>query len=259
MFDGFVKLPGRGLITITGEDRYVFLQALVSNDLDRLQTQSSLYACLLTPQGKFLFDFILYRDGDRLLMDCEGGERAEMLLKRLKMYKLRSMIEITLLPDVPVYASAQGEYPDPRHTGLGYRSLKRPENSAEQPFTAWDEHRIHLGVPDGSRDMVPEHSSLIECNIDRLNGISFNKGCYIGQELTSRMQHRGLAKKHLYPTEWETAPPASGTDIEIDGKLAGTIRSSSGRIGFILLKDDMINNLQNQSFKIIDTDLHDAK
>jgi folate-binding protein YgfZ len=253
MFEGFVKLPGRGLITVTGEDRYTFLQALVSNDLGLLQTQTSLYACLLTPQGKFLFDFIIYRDGDRLLLDCEGGERAEALLKRLKMYKLRSKVEMTLAGDISVYVSAQGTYPDPRHPALGCRSLQKPDNLTEHPFSTWDEYRIRLGVPDGSRDMVPEQSSLIECNIDRLNGISFTKGCYIGQELTARMQHRGLAKKHLYPTEWETAPPASGTDIQVDGKLAGTARSSSGQVAFILLKDDIINNLQDRNFKIIDT------
>ncbi len=258
MFDGFVKLPGRGLITVTGEDRHAFLQALVSNDLDLLQTQTSLYACLLTPQGKFLFDFIIYRDGNRLLLDCEGGERAEALLKRLKMYKLRSKVEMTLMADVPVYASAQGTYPDPRHLQLGFRSLERPENLSEQLFSVWDEHRIRLGVPDGSRDMVPEQSTLIECNIDQVKGISFTKGCYIGQELTARMQHRGLAKKHLYSTEWEIAPPASGTDIEIDGKLAGTVRSSSGHVAFILLKDDMINNLRDQNFKIIDAESFDG-
>lgn len=251
MFEGFVKLPGRGLIAVTGEDRHAFLQALVSNDLDLLQTQPSLYACLLTPQGKFLFDFIIYQDGDRLLLDCEGGSRAEALLKRLKMYKLRSKVDMALLSDIPVYASTTGDYPDPRHSGLGFRSLQKPHNLVEQPFSVWDERRIRLGVPDGSRDMIIEQSTLIECNIDRLNGISFTKGCYIGQELTARMQHRGLAKKHLYPIEWDTTPPAFGTDIEVGGKLAGTVRSSSGHVALTLLKDDIIYNLLDQPFKII--------
>ncbi len=254
----FVTLPGRGLIRVGGPDRHAFLQALVSNDLDLLRVQDSLYACLLTPQGKYLFDFIIFKEDDRLVLDCEGGARLQALFKKLSLYKLRMKVDMEALDSHPVYAiyhMSFGEtYQDPRHPAMGSRSLEKPEGIEEKPFAAWDEHRIRLGIPDGSRDMIPEQSTLIECNLDRLNGISFEKGCYVGQELTARMHHRGLAKKHLYAVEWPDEAPVPGTDIGIGGHAAGQARSACGRTGLALLKDETVRDASILPFALIRQD-----
>lgn len=250
----FARLKNRGLVHLEGEDRFDFLQALISNDVRLLESQPAFYACLLTPQGKFLHDFFVIKGDGFLLLDCEGGARAQDLYKRLTLYRLRAKVQISVEEENAVYAalppaSAPG-YPDPRHAAMGWRSFEMPQGLEEKPFEAWDKHRIRLGIPDGSRDMVPEKSTLLECNIDRLNGISFKKGCYVGQELTARMHHRGLAKKHLYPVTGDNLPE-SGSDLFIDGNLAGEMRSSCGDVGLALLKDDMLDRLQAASFALI--------
>ncbi len=245
----FVKLNGRGLIHLEGEDRYDFLQSLISNDIGLLQSQPAFYACLLTPQGKFLHDFFVIEGDGFLLLDCEGGERALDLYKRLMLYRLRAKVQISVEEHNEVYAvfgsnAPSTAWPDPRSTALGQRSFQKPEALEEKDFAAWDERRIHLGIPDGSRDMIVDKSTLLESNVDKFNGISYKKGCYVGQELTARMHYRGLAKKHLYPVE-ASALPAPGEDITVDGKLAGEMRSSCRNVGLALLKDDLLPLLEN--------------
>lgn len=238
----FVKLQNRGLIHIEGEDRHAFLQGLITNNMDRLSPQNPLYACLLTPQGKFLHDFFVIEGDGFILLDCEGGARALDLYKRLNMYRLHSKVQISVEDENDVYAifgADDTNLADPRHPGMGARSFERPESMEERPFEEWDRHRIALTIPDGSRDMVPAQSTLLECHIDTLNGIDFKKGCYVGQELTARMHHRGLAKKHLYTIEGDNLPE-SGEDIMLEGKLIGQMRSKCGNIGLALLKDAMI-------------------
>ena len=241
----FVKLQNRGLLQIEGDDRVAFLQGLISNDMKLLETQPALYACLLTAQGKFLHDFFVIKGDGVLLIDCEGGDRAQDLYKRLLMYRLRSKVQISIEEHNDVYAvigqEIAGGYADPRHEALGYRVFEKPADTEEQDFAAWDELRISLCVPDGSRDMEIEKSTLLECHIDKLNGISYAKGCYVGQELTARMHHRGLAKKHLYAVKGDL--PDAGADIIADGKLLGQMRSSCGDIGLALVKDDLAGQL----------------
>lgn len=237
----FTTLQNRGLVKVSGPDRRGFLQGLVSNDVNFLDSQPCVYACLLNAQGKFLHDFFMTEKDDTIFLECEGGARAEDLARRLSMYKLRAKVEIAVEADVAVYVlyhplpdasrlslSLQGEgsreriWPDPRHPAMGYRSFEKPQLE-ERPFEIWDRHRILLTVPDGSRDMIPEKSTLLESNIDKLNGVSFEKGCYVGQELTSRMHYRGLAKKHLYTVK---------LPMEVEGEL----RSSCGDVGLALLR-----------------------
>lgn len=244
-----VRLPDRGLIRLEGENRHGFLQGLVSNDIDLLKAPPAvpvLYACLLTPQGKFLHDFFISESGDALLLECEGGARKDDLLRRLAAYRLRAKISLSGSDDVPVHAVFGAQpppgYPDPRHPDMGWRTLEKPQGIEEKPFAAWDERRLALGIPDGSRDMVPGGSTLLECRIDEFAGISFTKGCYVGQELTARMHHRGLAKKHLVPVRIEdpARAPAPGTEIVIGGRIAGEMRSSCGHTGLALLKDEAV-------------------
>lgn len=223
----FVKLSNRGLIQIEGEDRYDFLQNLISNDMALLPQNRMIYACLLTPQGKFLHDFFIIDAGTVLLIDCEGGERAQDLYKRLNMYRLRSKIQISVENNHPVYAVFGNPigHADPRHPDMGYRSFEKPDDLDEISFDEWDKHRTSLCVPDGSRDMIPERSTLLECHIDKLNGVSFTKGCFVGQEVTARMHHRGLVKKHLRTVDISALPEKA------------ELRSSCGDIGLAMVRD----------------------
>jgi len=255
----FVTLPPRGLIQIEGEERRSFLQGLISNDINRLDHQSVLYGCLLSAQGKFLHDFFISAGPDDvILLECEGGARAQDLYTRLNLYRLRAKVKISIEDSIPVYAGWGTQppapfYPDPRHPAMGWRSFTKPADMPERPFAEWDRRRLHLGIPDGSRDMMPEFSTLLESRVDQFKGVSFEKGCYVGQELTARMNYRGLAKKHLYPVQAKdgAALPASGSDIEINGKLAGQMRSSCGDLGLALLKDDLVATPEGAPFHII--------
>jgi tRNA-modifying protein YgfZ len=218
----YTTLKDRGIVRVGGPDRRGFLQGLVSNDVNLLDTQPCVYACLLTPQGKFLHDFFITEKDDALLLECEGGARAEDLLKKLGLYKLRAKVELSVEPQIDVYAVFGGASygtPDPRHPDIGRRSFEKPDGMEEKSFEFWDRRRIARAIPDGSRDMLPEVSTLLECNIDRLNGISWDKGCYMGQELTARMHYRGLLKKRLQTVE-----------LPYDGD----VRSSCGDIGLAL-------------------------
>ncbi|MGB4058255.1 MAG: folate-binding protein, partial [Alphaproteobacteria bacterium] len=239
------------LIRISGLDRRKFLQGLISNDINLLDRQPCVYACLLNAQGKFLHDFFITEKNDTLLLDCEGDARSEDLFRRLSMYKLRAEVILQCEKEIDVYAISEFQnlgisesqnkkfgdseilkfgYSDPRHPALGFRTFEKPTDLPEKPFEEWDSLRISLCVPDGSRDMIPEKSTLLECNIDKLNGISWDKGCYTGQELTARMHYRGLAKKHLYAVRIESP------------NLNSEIRSSCGDIGIALLKDEKAND-----------------
>jgi folate-binding protein YgfZ len=240
----YTTLENRGLIRISGADRESFVQGLITNDINLLKTQNLLYACLLSAQGKFLHDLFIARDGESLLMDCEGGQRAADLARRLSMYKLRAAVSIETLPDQSIYAifgTSDLGAPDPRHPDMGYRSFEKPENLVQKPFEDWDKLRISLSIPDGSRDLIPEKSTLDEGRIDQLNGVDYTKGCYVGQELTARMHYRGLGKKHLYAVQGTL--PAPGAEIVQDGKSIGEMRSSCGAIGLALLKDEAASNL----------------
>ena len=239
-----VNLKNRGKIIISGTDNRTFLQSLITNDIELLNSQPCVYSCLLTPQGKFLYDFFITQDNDGALhIDCEGGERTKELGKLLNMYKLRANANIEIIEDSPVYAvinSSDHGYQDPRSPDIGYRAYTKPD-LPEKDFAHWDALRISLCIPDGSRDMIEGKSTLLECNIDKLNGLSYDKGCYIGQELTARMHYRGLAKKHLQTVtakdlELETLP-SSGEPIIKDDKKIGEMRSSSDDIGLALLRD----------------------
>ncbi len=252
----FVKAPMRGLIEIEGADRFDFLQRLITNDIKKLENQVALYACLLTPQGKFLHDFFISSGPDVLLLDCEGLDRAENLYERLDKYKMRANVRISVEPRSPIFicfgTTPRPGYIDPRHEGLGWRSFVKPEDEGvlQEPFEVWDKLRIQLGIPDGSRDAQLEKSTVAELNIDRFNGVSYEKGCFVGQELTARMKHRGLAKKHLYPVAGEDLP-AANDEIKRDGKVIGIMRSSCNKTGLALLKDEAKDLLDDHQIHLL--------
>jgi folate-binding protein YgfZ len=245
----FVTLPNRGTIRVGGEDAAKFLQGLITNDIAKLDTEPLLYAALLSAQGKFLHDFFIRKNEGEYLIECEGGARTADLLRRLTIYKLRSKVTLISNDTVPVYVIFEdGGLRDPRNPSMGYRSFTKPE-LPEVAYEVYDDLRIRLTLADGSKDAEIEKSTLEELNMAQ-TAVSFTKGCYVGQELTARMEHRGLAKRHLQALGFAETP-VSGAFVEIDGKEIGTIRSVCGKIALALIRDDALPTLRthdDQSF-----------
>jgi hypothetical protein len=202
-------LADRALLRISGEDVRGFLQGLVTHDTALLAPERPLWAGLLTPQGKALFDFILWAGGDDVLLDCEA-EQAEALRRRLTLYRLRRPISIEPEPTLAVHwcspakAGVQtgGEAGlrlspesslDPRLPELGYRWLAPPA----EPATGWLQHRLSLGVTEGAAELGQDKTLWLECNAAELSGVSFTKGCYVGQENTARMNYRSKVNRRL--------------------------------------------------------------
>jgi tRNA-modifying protein YgfZ len=186
-------LADRSLIRLSGEDVRGFLQGLITNDTALLAPDRPLWAGLLTPQGKALFDFILWDDGEAVLIDCEAA-RAEALAKRLTIYRLRRAITIEPVAGA-VHWSPDGDasVADPRLRALGRRWL----GEASKPATGWIEHRLRLGVTEGVAELGDGETLWLEANARELNGVSFAKGCYVGQENTARMHHRAKVNRRL--------------------------------------------------------------
>lgn len=244
----FTLLEDRGILAVTGEDRASFLQGLVSNDTAKLGG-GALYAALLTAQGKYLHDFIMVERDGAIWLDTEAA-RLPDLKRRLSIYKLRAKVAIDERPEFAVAAVFGGSlpdiaFPDPRLAELGGRVVLPREQIratlaglglAEADFAAYDSLRLGLGVPDGSRDLVVDKSILLESGFDELNGVDWQKGCYIGQELTARTKYRGLIKKRLFPVHIDGAAPQPGAILTLDGKEAGEMRSSRGDRGLALLR-----------------------
>ena len=238
-------LPTRAVLSVTGEDRVGYLQGLVSNDVALAAPGRAVWAALLTPQGKWLADFFIFADGDRLLLDVEAAQRDD-LARRLMRFRLRARVAVE--PDgLQVFAAWGGTpdpegavaAPDPRLPDAGWRILA-PALATDATQAAYDAHRLRLGLPDGSRDMEAEKSVLLEAGFDELGGVSWTKGCYMGQELTARTKYRGLIKRRLVPVTAETDLPAPGTPVLRDGAEVGTLRSAVGAHGLALLRSDAI-------------------
>ncbi len=214
----------RQILEVTGSDREHFLQGLVSNDLRRLN-EGPLYAALLTPQGKYLADFFLIAHGESILIDVKAGF-APALAQRLNMYKLRADVKISESPltvsrgltDAP-----EGAVADPRHPALGWRlygDTPRADN------IDWEALRVAETIPETGVELTPD-SYILEAGFERLNGVDFRKGCYVGQEVTARMKHKTEQKKGLVTVDIEGVAPV-GTAITSGGKPAGTLFSQSG-------------------------------
>ncbi|MGB3798157.1 MAG: folate-binding protein [Alteraurantiacibacter sp.] len=192
------RLASRAVVRLSSsspsDDPAVFLQGLLTNDVT---TPPPTYAALLTAQGKTMFDMIVWRDGEDILLDCEAAV-AEELVKRLSLYRLRRKIAIAVDKRLSVHwqaAPREGSAADPRLAALGYRWLARTDGPQESADEAWRKHRLALGVPEG-RDELGD-TLWLETNAVELNGVSFNKGCYIGQENTARMNWRQKVNRRL--------------------------------------------------------------
>lgn len=255
-----IPLTDRAVIAVGGEDRVSFLQGLVTNDVTQAAPDRALWSALLTAQGKFLHEFFIIADGEHLLLECESARR-EDLLRRLRMFKLRAKVNLADLSDrLAVFARLDGEsdavpgrlwredgdgiaYTDPRHAGLGTRLILPAGRVADATGdkAAWEQRRLALGLPDGSRDMLVEKSILLENGFDELHAIAWTKGCYVGQELTARTKYRGLVKKRLVPVRLAGSLPAPGTPVMAAEREVGEIRSGAGDLALALIRLDALN------------------
>ena len=277
-------LKERDIIQIEGEEKFEFLQGLITNNIYTLSEKRVIYSALLTPQGKYLFDFVLFLKGnnkEKIFLDCERKRSAE-LINLLNMYKLRKEISISRVNGTKVYvvfgkltpfflssiklknstgfAKFNDNYVvflDPRNKNLGIRivlfSKSLTSNILDIPsvnFEEWNFHRLSLGIPDGSNDMDVNKSFLIENNIEYINGIDFDKGCYLGQENTARQKYRGTLKKRLMKVKIYGNTVPNGTSITNKNKIVGLMHSSSKDIGLATIKIEEAKNaiLQKHRF-----------
>lgn len=236
------RATDRRVLAITGQDREHFLQGLVTNDVRRL-AEGAVYAALLTPQGKYLADFFLVPapEGDAILIDVKDS-LADALLRRLSMYRLRA--DVVIAPsDIVVERGLgpvpEGAFADPRDPGLGWRRYSRDAGAGlATPGTDWEALRIAACVPEAGVELIPEDSYILEAGFERLHGVDFRKGCYVGQEVTARMKHKTELRKGIVPVRVDGAAPV-GTEITTaDGKPAGTLYSQAGGRGIAFLRFD---------------------
>ena len=239
----------RRVYTVTGADRLSFLQGMVSNDVLALgRGDGMVWAALLTPQGKYLADFLLVAQGDRLLLDIKDSI-ADTTLRRLSMYRLRADVQFAAsdlavtrgLGDAPPDA-----LPDPRHPALGWRAYGA---AGAAPTIDWDAIRVAHCIPETGIELIPDDSYLLESGFERLHGVDFRKGCYVGQEVTARMKHKTELKKGLITVNIDgEAPP--GTPILQGEKPAGTLFTQSQGRAIAYLRFDRTENLTAGSAKI---------
>ncbi len=261
-----IVLEDRGILAVSGPDRRSFLQGLISNDVERMSAAEVRYGALLTPQGRYLHDFMIADAGEAIWLETERARLAD-LQRRLSLYRLRAKVALAERPELAVAAifgpgaaalvglpEVRGAarpltggvaFVDPRLADLGVRALlPRAEAHSflkalaltQADFAAYDRLRLALGVPDGSRDLVPDKALLLESGFDELNGIDWRKGCYIGQELTARMKYRGLVKRRLLPVRIDGPVPAPGTPVMAEGREVGEMRSARDGLGLALLR-----------------------
>ncbi len=251
-------LTNRGVLAVTGSDATKLLQGVITNNMARLESEAALHAGLLSPQGKILFDFFVIKAADGLLIETMRSSVAP-LKQRLDMYRLRADAAIVDVSGnytsavcwggahAPVHdTSPTLGFRDPRHPGLGTRHLASLESEwrcdAEGTEAAAQEdyhaHRIAVGVPEAGRDFALADTFPHEALYDQTGSVSFTKGCYVGQEVVSRMQHRGTARKRIVPIESTRPLPETGTEIRANDVVIGTLGSIAGNRGLAMIRLD---------------------
>ena len=279
----YIPLEHRNLISISGEDAQNFLQGIITNNIKKVTDTNSIYALMLTPQGKFLYDFFISKMDDKFIIDC-NKDQIDNILKKLKMYKLRSDVNIENISDKYEVAALLGDtkleelenadagytkkfckgivYLDPRKEQMGARSVIERENEY-QSFKAYkfekgdiedyEDTRIANTVPSGDFDLESQNSFPHDFGMNQINAIDYNKGCYVGQEVTARVQYKSTLRKKVYKVMTHSRPtlPEFGSDITLDGKKAGKMLSSSKNIGLALLQISYVEE-GNKKFNIND-------
>ncbi|MGD0192023.1 MAG: folate-binding protein [Rhizomicrobium sp.] len=242
-------LESRAIVAVSGPEAAPFLQGLVTNDVLALRDGQAGYAAFLTPQGKVLFDFLILAHNGEFLLDCAAG-LADSLVKRLLLHRLRSKVTVERRSDLAVLAGWNGATPipksfaDPRVAELGWRAILPttaipPSGATEERYTA---HRLDCGVPEGA-EFGQDSVFALDADLDELHGVSFEKGCYVGQELTARMKHRGTARRRILPvaTSDGRALAAPDSPLLAGDHDIGTILSTYGPRGFALVRLDRLS------------------
>lgn len=243
----YIPLQSRGVIVLYGPDTRDFLQGIITNDINKLDSQKAVYSLLLSPQGKYLYDFFLIRYGKYILLECENVYLQQIIEKldllktylRVKIKDVSSLYKVGVLFNTKSTECNESQiiFQDPRHKSLGMRIIHKGEiKEPAGDFTQYEKVRIQNLVPDGARDMVQNSSFLLQYLIDKVNGISFNKGCYIGQEVVNRMSRQETFRRKLYLVEGNSALPNIGTKVTNENnEEIGELRSSVDNIGLALL------------------------
>lgn len=265
-------LPDRGVVKVAGDDARSFLNGLLTADIAKMTPDTPRFAALLTPQGKIIIDCIVAEaapaDGGGFFLDCPRA-LAEELVAKLNFYKLRAKVTVENLSAVlGVLAVWDGTgtteyglcYPDPRLPAIGTRVVL-PANLAKEAAgdlgaelveaNAYEAHRIALGVPRGGLDFIYGDAFPHETDMDQLNGVDFAKGCYIGQEVVSRVEHRGSARKRVVPIATDTFFPDAGMPVMAGAKQIGTMGSAAGPKGLAMLRLDYIADAQASGTPIV--------
>lgn len=248
-------LPDRGVIRVAGSDAQKFLQGLVTNDVTRTGASGGIYTALLTAQGKIISDFFVIADVDGFLIEAPRDQVAQ-IAKKLTLYKLRADVTVEALLDEAFVAVQWGSdcpelvegfwFPDPRHAALGSRIIFDSPD-AERGFVDscaqcgaedFHAHRISLGIPEGGKDFPFEDVFPHDANFDLIHGVDFKKGCFVGQEVVSRMEHRGTARKRIVCIEALDGALDSGTEVVTDETSIGMVGSISGANGLALVRVD---------------------
>ena len=242
---GTAFLDDRGIVEVEGPDARALLHRLVTSDVSNLGRGEARYAALLSPQGKIAADFLIVDDtpeggADRFLLDVPAAQAPD-LARKLTLYRLRAGVTIA---DRSAGLGVTAHWPDgpgvrdPRHPGLGTR-LIGPRGMADAAARlAYDAHRIALGIPDGGRDFAYGDAFPHDANLDRLGGVDFAKGCYVGQEVVSRVHHRGTARKRIVPVSFDGRAPSPGSDITVGEIAIGTMGTSAGTRGLATVRVD---------------------
>ena len=239
------RLDSRALIRVSGPDARPFLHNLLTQDVETLAPGELRFGALLSPPGRLLFDLFLWGEAEAVVLDV-ATDRRDALLQRLAMYKLRALVTVEA-DERPVLAAWGGDLPegfmaDPRAPGLGGRSAagEPATNASEDDYNA---HRLSCGVPDPAADAPSDRTYPIEANFDLLNGIDFQKGCYVGQETTSRMKRRGTIKTRMLPIAFDGPPPPFGAEV-LNGELrAGEVLSGRDGSAMALLRLDRLEGV----------------
>lgn len=254
----------RAVLSVSGPEAREFLQGLITQDMGHVSRERAAYAALLTPQGKIMFDFFVTENEDGFLIDVLA-ERAADLLKRLKLYRLRAKVELADRPETSVLLGWGGEAPapagfvidpapgriafvDPRLDALGVRVLVNRDTretaltdlGAEASFAGYDAHRLALGVPESGADILPERSFPLDLNFDALHGVDYRKGCFVGQEVTSRMKRKGEVRKRTLIVVLDGARPEPGDAITAGETTLGEVLSADRSHALALIRLDRL-------------------
>ena len=273
------KIIDKTILSIEGKDKVEFLQNLISNNMELVSNTKSIYSTLLNPQGKFLFDFIIFKGNEKesLYLECDKN-RSEELIKLLNMYKLRKDVKFSVIENITIYL-IYGEYQfllssfnlkhtegstshmnnnifliDPRNKKLGIRLYsnndKLPAEISDignKSIKNYETIRINLVIPDSNKDLEVGKSFLLENNFEIMNAIDFNKGCYIGQENTARQKYRGTAKKLLTKIEIEGKTLSMGNEIKLDNRKVGVVRSITENIGLATIRREVYEEYKSKN------------